>query len=80
MGTTKPGIHDALEDCRPVVDLNEVGWDSHPDHGFVPSIHFRHDRTGVDIAGRFCWLQVTLRLASEANLIPADFETGVRGE
>jgi len=75
MGTAKPGILDGFEECRPIVDLNDVGWDAHPDYGFVPRIGFRHDRPGVDIGGRCYWLEGSLRLASEANLTQASVES-----
>ena len=37
IGAIEPGIQDALEECRPVITLKELGWDSHPKHGFVPA-------------------------------------------
>jgi hypothetical protein len=80
VGTAMPGIQDALEQCRPIIDLNEVRWDAHAKYGFVPQIGFRHNRPGVKIGGRFCWLQGSLRFATEANLVPATLETDLQPE
>jgi len=73
-GTTKPAIGDRVEDCLPVVQLKEVVWVKHQEYGYVPEIHFLHNRPGVDI-GVF-WLSAPLKLASEDDLEPARFETG----
>jgi hypothetical protein len=78
IGRAEPGIDDFLEECRTVVDLEEVGWDEHPQFGFVPLIRAQHNRTGVNIGGHFCWLLVPLQLASESDLEPLSFENGER--
>jgi hypothetical protein len=75
VGTAEPGIEDALEDCRPVVELSDVGWDAHPAYGFVPRFNFLHDRTGVSIKSGFFWLSAPMQLASESDLERATFES-----
>jgi hypothetical protein len=74
-GTVEPGIDDALESCRPVLTLNELGWDTHPEHGFVPRVNFVHDRVGAEIGGTFFWVSVSLDIATEIDLLPASFES-----
>jgi hypothetical protein len=75
-GTAEPGIDDTLEKCRTVVDLGELGWDAHPDYGFVPRMNILHRRPGVEIGGYLFWLRLPLQLASENDLDPARFEPG----
>jgi hypothetical protein len=76
-GTVEPGIDDALEECRPVLALKEVGWDPHPKHGFVPRVSLVKNRAGAEIGGTFFWVPVSLDVATEADLHPANFERGV---
>jgi hypothetical protein len=74
IGAIEPGIQDALEDCRPVITLKELAWDSHPKHGFVPRASLVHDRRNADIGGDFFWLTAPLDIASESDLRPAEYE------
>ena len=74
MGTIEPGIQDALEECRPVITLKELGWDRHPKHGFVPRANLVHDRSNADIGGEFFWLTAPLDVATESDLRTAAYE------
>ena len=74
IGAIEPGIQDALEECRPVITLKELGWDLHPKHGFVPRANLVHDRRNADIGGDFFWLTAPLDVATESDLRPAKYE------
>jgi hypothetical protein len=73
-GAVEPGIHDALEECRPILTLKELGWDPHPKHGFVPRANLVHDRGNADIGGNFFWVTAPLDAATESDLEPAEYE------
>lgn len=75
-GTAEPAIPDSLEECRLVVAFQELRWAVHREHGYVPELRFLNNRPGVDLGGRFFWLSAPLQLASEADLAPANLETG----
>jgi hypothetical protein len=75
LGAVEPGISDALEECRPILTLKEVGWDAHPKYGFVPRANLVHDRGSADIGGNFFWVAAPLDVAIESDLEPARFET-----
>ena len=74
-GVVEPGIQDALEDGRPILTVKEFGWDAHPEHGFVPRVNVVPNYGSAEIGGNFFWVPDPLDIASEADLIPARFET-----
>lgn len=75
-GIAEPAIPDSLEQCRPIVEFKALEWTPHKEYRYVPELRFCHNRPGCDVGGRFFWLLAPVRLASEDDLVPADFETG----
>ena len=76
IGEAEPGIDDALEECRPIVEIKDITWVPHAEHGYVPSVNLVKNRSGVDIGGDFHWLTGPLQLLAESDLRRAHFETG----
>lgn len=74
-GIVEPGIQGPLEDSLPVLTVKEFGWDAHPEYGLVPRVNVVPNYGSAEIGGNFFWVPDPLDLASEADLIPARFES-----
>ena len=74
IGTSEPGIDDSIEECRLVLESLKVVWFRHPEHQWVPELHFKNSRSALDIGGHFYWLPVPLECQSVACLEGLDIE------
>ena len=68
VGNSEPGIDDLIEECQPVVDSPKVVWIRHPEHQWLPEVHFVKSRSALDIGGQFYRLPVPLECESEVCL------------
>lgn len=76
VGNSEPGIDDAIEECRLVVESLEVVWIRHPEHQCLPEVHFVKSRPALDIGGQFYQLPVPLECEPEACLERLSIEAG----
>ena len=76
VGNSKPGIDDSIEECRPVVELQDVVWTRHPEHQWLPEVRFVNSRLALDISGEFYRLPDPLECESEACLERLNIEAG----
>lgn len=63
-----------LEQCRPLLEVDEACWADHPQHGLVPEFRISNPRV-KNLEAVVFWLDVPLEIASEENLVRANWES-----